>query len=740
MSGYIRQIQSSDGTPITAPSTIILSAASYVVFANDAAYEAVYGAGSEGDSYFNSTDQQVRVYKNAAWEYHKADESVYDNATSGLTATDVQAAIDEVEGRVDAVESGKQDDVITTRGDTIIGNASGDASRLAIGSAGFVLTSDGTDPSWAPAAGGGGVGGKNYILNPDAAVNATTGVTNTATTGSWTIARTTTAAELPEETKGTAYKISGSTLTVGDTVEFAIEATGIDDADGGFIARGVIKVLDISGAINGEYKGQFYSVTDSVYVGDEVTITGTGTYIMSVPVVAGDDYEFHLKAATASPTNIGLSGITLEPESPTYGSLGGWKEYTEANGDFTVTGTNWTTASTSAIPYKDPVSGNWRMAFNFRGTVAPTAASLTITVSGVTNSFQQAIVTTNGSEGYGLATASAGTYSATCSGSGGVFLFSGDVALTSKPTWADWDNTAPTISDVQYENARVRYYMTSNTAFTAGNPIPYDTEDTTTHQTFGNWTNSSGRITVPVAGTYKITARNQWTVARVAGDQDLIYVNRNGGGDAIERRLSSTSEVLALGTEVYLTPDDTFFVSSNVSKTINSDNTLSYLEIAKISDFSARSVSLPFPNGTLRLDTGNGHGGSSSGETEIRNFTNATVTGDAFTYTTRTATTADFITVNRDMVASFTFDDACTTGAFAIGISLNSSQLSTDIDAITKDDRLVAVEQSTSLLATASVTIKLNKGDKIRAHTDGTPNISLGITQFVAQEIYRLGN
>ena len=334
MSGYIRQIQSSDGTPITAPSTIILGAASYVVFANDAAYEAVYGAGSEGKAYFNSTEQQVRIYKNGAWEYHKADESVYDNATSGLTATDVQAAIDEVEGRVDAVESGKQDDVITTRGDTIIGNASGDASRLAIGSAGFVLTSDGTDPSWAPAAGGGGVGGKNYILNPDAAVNATTGVTNTATTGSWTIARTTTAAELAEETKGTGYKISGSTLTVGDTVEFAIEATGIDDADGGFIARGVIKVLDISGTINGEYKGQFYSVTDSVYVGDEVTITGTGTYVMSVPVIAGNDYPFHLKAATASPTNIGLSGITLEPESPTYGSLGGWKQYDESTVTF----------------------------------------------------------------------------------------------------------------------------------------------------------------------------------------------------------------------------------------------------------------------------------------------------------------------------------------------------------------------------------------------------------------------
>jgi hypothetical protein len=45
-----------------------------------------------------------------------ASDVTYDNATSGLTATDAQAAIDEVEGRLDTAESGKLDKT----GDTVV--------------------------------------------------------------------------------------------------------------------------------------------------------------------------------------------------------------------------------------------------------------------------------------------------------------------------------------------------------------------------------------------------------------------------------------------------------------------------------------------------------------------------------------------------------------------------------------------------------------------------------------------
>lgn len=47
-----------------------------------------------------------------------------------------------------SVKAYAQADVITTRGDVIIGNSSGTASRLAIGTANQILISDGTDVAW----------------------------------------------------------------------------------------------------------------------------------------------------------------------------------------------------------------------------------------------------------------------------------------------------------------------------------------------------------------------------------------------------------------------------------------------------------------------------------------------------------------------------------------------------------------------------------------------------------------
>jgi len=58
-----------------------------------------------------------------------------------IAATDVQAAINEL-------DTEKQADVITTQGDLIIGDVSGEASRLAIGTNGQVLQSNGTTASW----------------------------------------------------------------------------------------------------------------------------------------------------------------------------------------------------------------------------------------------------------------------------------------------------------------------------------------------------------------------------------------------------------------------------------------------------------------------------------------------------------------------------------------------------------------------------------------------------------------
>ena len=64
-----------------------------------------------------------------------------EDSAGDYTATDVEGALAEVKTDLD----GKQNDVITTQGDIVVGNASGEESRLALGANGQVLQSNGTD-------------------------------------------------------------------------------------------------------------------------------------------------------------------------------------------------------------------------------------------------------------------------------------------------------------------------------------------------------------------------------------------------------------------------------------------------------------------------------------------------------------------------------------------------------------------------------------------------------------------
>jgi len=445
--------------------------------------------------------------------------------------------------------------------------------------------------AWQAVGSGSGSGGKNYILNPSAASD-TSDVTNTATTGSWTIARTTTAAELPEETLGTAFKISGSSLTVGDTVEWAIEATGIDDADGGRFGRAKVSILDISGSINGEYSIQVYDVDNSVYVGDEETVTGTGTYYLDVPLIAAGNYEFHLKAQTASPSYIGLSSVTIEPVIQTTASLGGWKSYEEPN--VTITGTNsWVTTNASITPYKDPVTKKWFARGNIRGTTSSSPGS-TVTVAGMSfpawNQAGTLSTNTTASPNECYAIASTSNFKIEQGTSRSAWWFSFDVELASKPTWADWDNTAPTISDVQYENAAITAINDSGSSIGANSPIPWDSatelapgidfDGTDTFTAKVKMKLSVGFIRLRTSGTTSIALNLTDTSGTILpGGEKVIATgsqDRHEGGGIF---------LLEAGQQFQFRP--------NIAITLSSVTDENKLYMSRIPDYSARKAGLP---------------------------------------------------------------------------------------------------------------------------------------------------
>ena len=95
------------------------------------------------------------------------------NGGAALAAGDIAGGGHEVLLRYDSPDDGwelmnpsvpSSTNVITTRGDIIRGDASGDSERLPIGSAGTILTSDGTDAIWSNVSAG-GVGARVLLGN-----------------------------------------------------------------------------------------------------------------------------------------------------------------------------------------------------------------------------------------------------------------------------------------------------------------------------------------------------------------------------------------------------------------------------------------------------------------------------------------------------------------------------------------------------------------------------------------------
>lgn len=134
-------------------------------------------------------------------------------SVSSVTSTEL-GYLSGVTSAVQTQINAKQDDVITTRGDLVVGDASPAASRLPVGAANYILKSDGTDPSWGQVVDANVAAGAAITLSKLAALTASralvsdgSGVVSAATATSDELAY------VENNVKQTSVAISASTTT-----------------------------------------------------------------------------------------------------------------------------------------------------------------------------------------------------------------------------------------------------------------------------------------------------------------------------------------------------------------------------------------------------------------------------------------------------------------------------------------------------------------------------------------------
>ena len=149
--------------------------------------------------------------------------------------------------------------------------------------------------------------------------------------------------------------------------------------------------------------------------------------------------------------------------------------------------------------------------------------------------------------------------------------------------------------------------------------------------------------------------------------------------------------------------------------------------IASPDSATDRTLTLPDETGTIalaqslsyiRLNTTNGHG---STNTTIRRFTNVVNNvGSDMTYAD-SATLGMSVTINTDGIYSVSHSGTFSVGGW-VGVSINSSQLTTNIVSISVSDVLTVTYSEAGLGRVASATFYAPASSIIRAHTGGQGN------------------
>jgi hypothetical protein len=148
----------------------------------------------------------------------------------------------------------------------------------------------------------------------------------------------------------------------------------------------------------------------------------------------------------------------------------------------------------------------------------------------------------------------------------------------------------------------------------------------------------------------------------------------------------------------------------------------------------------PSPDFYIKVQGGNGHG---STNTTIRRLVGTDPDynnpGTAITYVDSATDGASF-TINEDGIYSVSYSDGANTSGTEMGVSVNSSQLSTNISAISDNHRVFGQisEDASGGYSNGAATRFFSAGDVIRPHTNNAPDrTSSGQVHFTLTQVQR---
>jgi hypothetical protein len=242
---------------------------------------------------------------------------------------------------------------------------------------------------------------------------------------------------------------------------------------------------------------------------------------------------------------------------------------------------------------------------------------------------------------------------------------------------------------------------------------------TTVSDDTGSWSNVSGNgtdtFTAPQSGSYIVSGG----VLLTGNVNTYLTLYKNSSVEQNGISPSISDDTFSFSRIVELEIGDTVSIRLANTATLSTNSDFNTIHIEKVPTATEHIVaynSRNAENSMIRLHTGNGYG---STNTKIRRFsTEVSNLGNAITYADSATDGASF-TINEDGVYYISHTDGNIAFAGRTGISLNSTQLTTNIELTNTADIIGNVVCVSSNVGECTFSGQLYKGDIVRPHDYG---------------------